>query len=497
MRVVVLDTISPGGGLSRLVMERLSSNPVFDQVIEVRWPARADGAEADGVEAFARQVEHADAVVTLPWTSAQPMKAVSSHWLGRIRQVCEALAEVAVPAFVFGSSALVYSPSLTEEPVEESWPATGLRNLGASRVLVQAEETVADFARLHGARRVVILRPALPVDPAHWGTRQRRASLHGLRRQLDRDTSVQFVDIADLPAAYERALTESVSGPFNLAADRLALRELVDAARQRLHWWERLSPRSADGTSAWFAAAARSPALDTGRAKRELHWQATAQAVDVLDVVRGCVSDQALRAPGDPGTTTPEADAEAATLYEHALSYFDTCASGVSGEGWNAAAWSGAGVRDLVAQAARDQYRVALLVGGRSPEEAEHELPMDPLGVNPADGWRLASERARLALGSGNGDTIVLAPGTARLLRDAAFDLLVRGWAVARAAETSPFVPDDLAVFTREQALTSGTVEPGDISLDELFASVLAAHPPTTGTAPDTPAGATGPDAER
>lgn len=498
MHVVVLDTVGSFSALPDLLVRRLADSAVFDRVVLVRWPAQASGE--DGAQALREAVAHVDAVVSLPWTSAEPIGAVSAPWVQRVDQACRVLADAPVPTFVFGSSALVYSPSLTAEPVDEAWPTTGLRNVAPSRHLVEAEDIVSEFARNHVAKRVVVLRPALPLDPNEWAAPGVLRSLGGLRRQLDRDGALQFVHVADLATAYERALTESIAGPCNVAADRLALRDVVAASHG--HWWNR-SRAHGDGPSAWVSAALRSPLLDTRRAERDLNWRPTQLAADVVRTLSGRqLSPAPSPAPRDTQETgaqetaaaTDTAGPDAVTLYEHALGYFGQCVETVTDGEWETAAWPGASVRELVALAALDQYRLAGVLENGTADGAD--LPMDPLGVSPADGWRLAAERVRLSLGERAARP--LDPDTAASLRDGAFNLLIRGWAVTRTAVTPPFVPADLAEFTRAQAEAEGgaagsSSAPSSLSIDELFASVLAAHPPTGATAQSPSTGGTPP----
>ena len=85
-------------------------------------------------------------------------------------------------------------------------------------------------------------------------------------------------------------------------------------------------------------------------------------------------------------------------LYAQALAFFGEKVHAVRDEQWGTEAEAGLTVWQLVASIALHQYRVALTARGVKDETIEAQLPGDPLGIAPADGWDLAAERGRLAV---------------------------------------------------------------------------------------------------
>ncbi|MGH9029051.1 MAG: hypothetical protein ACRDV4_05500, partial [Acidimicrobiales bacterium] len=124
MQVVVVDTVGGPGtrALGHALSERLTGEAIFDKVIRVEWAGRGDAPGSVG--RLADQLRRMDAVVTLPWTARDPLKQLDDRWVDRVRGLGDAVADSGVPAFVFGSSALGYSPTLTDGPVDERWPMT-------------------------------------------------------------------------------------------------------------------------------------------------------------------------------------------------------------------------------------------------------------------------------------------------------------------------------------------------------------------------------------
>lgn len=140
-------------------------------------------------------------------------------------------------------------------------------------------------------------------------------------------------------------------------------------------------------------------------------------------------------------------DPKAKDVYERTLSFFDDQVVSIVEAEWHKDVLESVDVRQLVASAARAQYCPAYQLEGRSRAEAENQLPRDPLGIDAADGWQLAPERARLALNglTGGGSLRVTHPQAARLLRRAAIQLLIRGWSVASAIDKPPSLDPQLA----------------------------------------------------
>src|SRR5579872_3236488 len=212
MRVVLIDVVGSAetDRLAQYMTSRLTAQPFFDAVIRVRWSARRGEAvsHAESVDTLGRAMHLADAVVTLPWTAAVPVEALDDEWPERTKWLCEAVGESGVQTFVFGSSALGYSPGRPEQPVDETWPMTGLSAATAVRALADADRTVADFEQSRPVMRVVRLRPALVFEPGAAGTGPGRTTANE-RRLHEQARDVQVLGHEDLARAYRLALTGS------------------------------------------------------------------------------------------------------------------------------------------------------------------------------------------------------------------------------------------------------------------------------------------------
>jgi hypothetical protein len=73
---------------------------------------------------------------------------------------------------------------------------------------------------------------------------------------------------------------------------------------------------------------------------------------------------------------------------------------------WGTTADAGLTVWQRVATIALDQYRVALAAHGDDDETIDSQLPGDPLGNTPADGWDLAAGRGNLAVVPSDGSQL-------------------------------------------------------------------------------------------
>jgi nucleoside-diphosphate-sugar epimerase len=274
---------------------------------KISWHA-ADVVSDDLEPAFAG----ADAVVNLAW-QIQPARARGQMHLTNVhgsRRIFDATLASGARALVHASSVGVYAPGPKHERVSENWPHTGIASSSYSRDKATVE---AMLDRLEAARpelRIVRPRPALifqrqaGVEIARYflGPFVPRSTVRPRwlpAIPLPKDLRFQVVHTSDVAEAYVAALAKDVRGAFNLAAEpvldaaRLAqifharqanaplrlIRALADAS-YRL----RLQPTDAG----WVDLAARTPLMDTTRARTELNWSPRRAADDALiDLTEG------------------------------------------------------------------------------------------------------------------------------------------------------------------------------------------------------------------
>jgi UDP-glucose 4-epimerase len=320
MRVVV---IGATGNVGTSLLDRLAVNPAVDEVIGVarrmparRWPRvrwhRADVSTDDLVPLLTG----ADAVVHLAWI-IQPSR--DRDLLQRINvegtmRVAATAAAVGVPRLVHASSVGTYAPGPKDEPVDESWPATGV---ATSTYSSQKAEVEARLDRLErdSAMRIVRLRTAL-VFKAAAASEIARFFLGRFVpiRLIGRSgipvlpspprLALQVVHSEDAAAAYEAAALGDVSGPFNIAADglldALTLARVLGARRlpvptrlvraatttsYRLH----LQPTDAG----WVDLLLGVPTMSTAAARNRLGWSATRSGTAVLRSLLAGMADAA------------------------------------------------------------------------------------------------------------------------------------------------------------------------------------------------------------
>ena len=216
--------------------------------------------------------------------------------------------------------------------------------------------------------------------------------------------------------------------------------------------------------------ATQSPVADTTRARRDLGWVPRARAFGERG--RGSAGGRADELANAP---LPAAEGgRVQSLYRQALDYFGACVSVIPAQGWQEPAPLETQVVDVVAAAARDQYRLALITGGASVDEAARMVPRDPLGIDRADGWALAHQQGELALAGGTARPGGLGQEVGDVLA-AVNGLVVRGWSVSQALEAPPPLPPDLGQFMAEQWFASSGLGwlTGDPEADKQFARWL------------------------
>ena len=398
-------------------------------LVDQRAPAAVvRGVECRAVDLTGDLSEHfrfADAVLHAggPVLDAAGGVAVQNY-VANLQQVCDSVAKAGVTVLVCGCSAAAYRPA--RQAVDEVWPMRAAPTGWPLGPIVEVESLLEDFAADHPIVRVVRLRVGLVVGQpttVPWATPPRRrwatALLGGrpLRVVPDlSDRSVQPVHIDDLRQAFRLALAGSVSGPFNIGGDSVDTAALARTFHARpvripLGIAARLSSIAErfgflpSDLSGRLEMALESPPLDTGRARRDLGWEPRWSSGELLAAWRTIATSGGSPSGGspEPGTdvsaSTPPPDTDPWGLYELALEYFDRVVHSIEDDKWSAVMGDdGLTVLAAVSDAARSQYRIALLLQGVPADVAEVQIPDDPLGFHRADGWDLAAERLRLCL---------------------------------------------------------------------------------------------------
>ena len=236
MRVVV---VGGTGNVGSRLVDRLSEHPGIGHVVAAsrRQPKRlADGVEWRRVDlsegGFGTVLREADAVVHLAWLF-QPTRVTQVTWRANVEgsaRLLEAAAEAGVGAIVYASSVGAYSPRRSSERVDESWPTHGVPTAAYSVEKAYVERLLDSFENRHPEVRVVRLRPVFTFR-AESAVQQRRlfagplvpARLVGQGRipvlPDPGGLTFQAIHTDDVVQAYLQALTQPVSGAFNLAAE--------------------------------------------------------------------------------------------------------------------------------------------------------------------------------------------------------------------------------------------------------------------------------------
>jgi UDP-glucose 4-epimerase len=311
MRVVVLGAT---GNVGTSVLAALADEPGVDSVLGVarRIPGveypKTDWAQADVSSSdLAPLFQGADVVIHLAWLiqpgrDAAVLRATNIDGSAR---VFEAVAAAGVSALVYASSVGAYSPGPKDRRVDESWPTGGIESSFYARHKSEVERLLDRFEGHAPEVRVVRLRPGLIF---------KREAASGIRRlfagpflpsplvrrgliPVVPDTErlcFQAVHSDDVGDAYRRAALDSVSGPFNIAAepvlDSTELGRLLAArpvpvhpgllrAGAALSYRARLQPTE----PGWLDMGLAVPLMDSGRARRELGWEPRRSATDALE----------------------------------------------------------------------------------------------------------------------------------------------------------------------------------------------------------------------
>ena len=262
----------------------------------------------------------ADAVVHLAW-GFQPSHRedyLAALGIGGTRRVTDAVTAAGVPHLVHMSSVGTYSPKKDDAPVDESWPTKGVPTSMYSRHKAAAERLLDRLERESPDVVVSRMRPGI-VGQRNAGSALLRYALpavvpaavvdHVPVLPLDRGLAVPMVHADDVAEAIVRVLESRAPGAFNLAAPTaitagdiahvLGARLVhVPSAAVRaavsLSWHARIQPVDPGWVDMGFAL----PLLDSGRARSELGWSPTHDALSVLaETVEGMREAAADRSP--------------------------------------------------------------------------------------------------------------------------------------------------------------------------------------------------------
>jgi hypothetical protein len=264
------------------------------------------------------------------------------------------------------------------------------------------------------------------------------------------------------------ALTESVLGEFEVAAEAIDAELLAEVfAARRVPMRPRLATTILSlarhfGLSsmdpAWFELALRSPLLDQSRARDELGWVCEHSAAAVLEEWAETLPFRRdlIRQESPPVIHVPTVDpVDHRALYRDSLEYFGRLVSGISDNGWNEqAGYQGWNIWQVVAFVALQQYRVVLTLDGHREEEIETLLPGDPLGIAPADGWKIAAEQGSLAVarsGATDVEGVTEAfPGLDQLLAGTICETVLMGWYLGKAIGSDDDIEPELSRFVHK-----------------------------------------------
>lgn len=289
----------------------------------VRW----ESLDVAGPAALERLIEvfaGVDAVIHTAWLiqpARDPREMTRVNVTGS-RQVVHAALRAGVPHLVHVSSVGAYTthPS-DDEPVQESWPATGIPSSQYSREKAFVETQLDDVEREHPELVVTRIRPAL-VFQRDAGSEIARyfaggfAPTRAIRRiplpTLPLPTGLRFqvVHADDLADAITRAVQRVPGGAFNVADDPvLTADDLARAFKAPRHVaLNRRLVRAAVDVSyrahvhpvqpGWLDLGLGVPVMDTTRAREVLDWRPVHAARDVLTELLDGMRDHAGAATG-------------------------------------------------------------------------------------------------------------------------------------------------------------------------------------------------------
>ena len=317
MRVVVTGAT---GNVGTSVLDALGRDDGVTSILGIarRLPAaRFAKTEFAAADVAADDLEPllggADCVVHLAWL-IQPSHDEPTLRRTNVegsRRTFAAVVAAGVPALVVASSIGAYSPRADAQPVDESWPTGGSRRAGTRGRRPSSSAGSTRSRPSSPSSRVVRLRPAITTKREAASGQRRLFAGPLLPTPLLRPGWIPFVpDVPGLDAAarprrrrrrrvppggrlgrsrrvQHRGRARARSGRNRgrpRDPDAAAARPASLRGAARATWLARLQPTSPD----WIDLALGVPVLDSARARSELGWAATRNAVDTLrEVVAG------------------------------------------------------------------------------------------------------------------------------------------------------------------------------------------------------------------
>ena len=286
----------------------------------VHWH-RVDLSEDTSAAVLDAAIAGVDAVVHLVWAFQPTRRPDYLHrvGVGGTRAVLTAAHAAGVRHFVQMSSVGTYAPKVGDDPVDESYPHTGMPTSQYSSDKAAAEGLLDAYLRDHpDGMTITRVRPGIVMQrdagaaldryglPAYFPVRLLR---HLPLLPLDGRFAIPVVHSDDVADALVRMLDQGRGGAFNLAADGPLTREIVaDVLGARAvqmpapvlralvssSWRFRLQPLS----PGWIDLAFGVPLQDCTRAHHELGWRPSADPHRTL-------SDAVAGMAGNVGTSSP------------------------------------------------------------------------------------------------------------------------------------------------------------------------------------------------
>lgn len=286
----------------------------------VRWH-RADISEDTADAVLDEAMDGVEAVIHLAW-AFQPTRRpqyLRRVGVGGTERVLAAADRAGVRQFVHMSSVGAYGRKISDVPVGESYPHTGMSTSEYSVDKAAAERLLDSYENEHpDGMTVTRIRPGIVLQrdagaaltryglPAYFPTQVLK---HLPLLPLDRSFAVPVVHSDDVADALVRVVDRGLGGAFNLAADQPLTRSIVaDVLGARAlqvpapvlraavsgSWRLHLQPLS----PGWIDLAFAAPLQDCTRAHQELGWRPTSNPRDALiDALAGIT--------GNIGTDSP------------------------------------------------------------------------------------------------------------------------------------------------------------------------------------------------
>jgi nucleoside-diphosphate-sugar epimerase len=299
--------LQAAGGYDILAVARRI--PDYAAINGPRWVS-IDLSDRDSGTPLRQVLRSADAVVHLAW-AFQPSHQVGyleSVGVGGTQRVLAACSSMGIGQLVHMSSVGAYSPKRDAMPVDENWPVNGVPSSSYSRHKAAAERLLDSFEKTTDGTAVARLRPGI-IGQRSAGSALLRYALPTLLPAkaveavpvlpLPAGLTIPMVHADDVAGAVVRVLQQRAVGPFNLAAptpvSAAMMAQALDArwvetparlvrAVMLAGWQARLQPVA----PGWLDLGCAAPALDSSRAKLELGWMPSMDAMSVLrETVQG------------------------------------------------------------------------------------------------------------------------------------------------------------------------------------------------------------------